>query len=229
MDNTLINKPTNKSNEIIIFILVFLSTYGLTYCTKFFGLITNSSFYLFFLKYAFYFLLMVISVFALALTRRLNILKPNLKKFYFQFVWGLFIAIILSIILGVIPQLISGGNNQKVLFEPLDFTLTVILYLVFVGPGEEILFRGYFMNQLLIWNKKITWLTPLIVAVMFGLMHVLTTVSVMEAISRFIITTLIGLVFGFLKLYGSYCSLFSVSFGHGLYDLLLYIIDGFLI
>lgn len=96
--------------------------------------------------------------------------------------------------------------------------------ILFVGIGEEIVFRGYIQNQFTVWLKKCKWLAPLIAALLFGIWHVIN-----GSIAQVIFTTLIGCVFGYAKHYIKYCSLLSVITAHGLYDFSLVILTCFML
>ncbi|RMF45479.1 MAG: CPBP family intramembrane metalloprotease [Planctomycetota bacterium] len=93
-------------------------------------------------------------------------------------------------------SLTQGQLEQAAEFrqELAQVPLVVILLTLAVAPAfcEELLFRGFVMSSL----HKSAWGAVILSAIGFGLMHVLT--SNILAVERFLPTTFIGLVLGFI-------------------------------
>ena len=93
----------------------------------------------------------------------------------------------------------------------------LIFYLVydflFVGFGEEFIFRGYFCSRLgTVTKSKIA--AVVISSVLFGLWHYPNGHNILQVI----MTTLLGLLYGLSRYKIKNCSVLSVSVAHGLQD-----------
>ncbi|MDE6201402.1 MAG: CPBP family intramembrane metalloprotease [Clostridiales bacterium] len=156
----------------------------------------------------------VVAVVAMKLTAQGNKLLPTKHKLWLQILIGFAIAAILCLLMGIVPILcgtsIVGSHTDP---SAGYFVISAVQDILFIGLGEEIIFRGYVQNQFEIWLKKCKWLSPLIAAVLFGLWHIIN-----GNLIQVLFTTLVGCVFGYCKYFIKDCSLLSVIIAHGLYD-----------
>ena len=131
-----------------------------------------------------------------------------------QYLWGLAVLSFLTLSFAVIPilcgQSIIGGH-----LEPSAGTIiyNAVFCIIFVGPVEELIFRGYVQDLLVDILPKQRWLGAVIAAALFGLWHIIN-----GSLVQVLLTFVIGLVFGLSKYLIKNCTLISVSLGHGLYD-----------
>ena len=91
--------------------------------------------------------------------------------------------------------------------------MSAVFYIVFVGPVEELIFRGYVQETLVEILPKNKWLGAVIAAALFGLWHIINGSFV-----QVLFTFAIGLFIGLMKYFVKNCTLISVSLGHGIYD-----------
>lgn len=140
---------------------------------------------------------------------------------------GLFLAMFLISVFVLIPLLF--GINKTDLLPHKAKNIGIMIYevmhrLFFVGVGEELIFRGYLYTKFKNLTKSgVT--TVIITSILFGFWHIILSGS----IAQVIVTTIIGLLFGFARLKIKDCSITSVSIAHGLYDALLAVLSWCLI
>lgn len=140
---------------------------------------------------------------------------------------GLFLAMFLISVFVLIPLLF--GINETDLLPHKAKNIGIMIYevmhrLFFVGVGEELIFRGYLYTKFKNLTKSgVT--TVIITSILFGFWHIILSGS----IAQVIVTTIIGLFFGFARLKIKDCSITSVSIAHGLYDALLAVLSWCLI
>lgn len=131
-----------------------------------------------------------------------------------QYLWALAVFGFLSLTIAVLPALFGtsliGGHAD---FPPQDIAYYAMFYIVFVGPVEELIFRGYVQELFVEILPKNKWLGAVIAAGFFGLWH-LVNGSLMQVLFAFLIGAFIGLMKYFVK----NCTLISAALGHGLYD-----------
>ncbi len=138
--------------------------------------------------------------------------RENLGK---QLLWGLVAGIISLTVLVVLPVVISGnpgflGSKP----ESLNMVpLQVIFFMLFVGPVEELMFRGYLFRLTEKLTKK-PWAVCGITALLFGLWHFPVGFSLIQVG----ITAAIGFIYGAFYVKVKNCSLLSLSIAHGLHD-----------
>lgn len=166
-----------------------------------------------------------VAVMAMKLTGQTKELIPSKNKLWLQITIGVGIASILCFLIGIVPILCGtsfiGSHADMSVGRILLVALQDIL---FVGVGEEIVFRGYIQNQFTIWIKKGKFFAPLIAAAIFGLWHLIN-----GNIVQMLFTTVIGCVFGYAKYFIKDCSLLSVIIAHGLYDFSLVLLTCFML
>ena len=166
-----------------------------------------------------------VAVVAMVLTGQVKTLLPPKKKLWLQILIGIGIAAVLCFFVCILPILcgtsLIGIHNDMTVGR---IILSAVQDLIFVGVGEEIVFRGYVQNQFAIWLKKCKWLAPLIAAAIFGLWHLIN-----GSLIQVLFTTLIGCVFGYAKYFIKDCSLLSVIIAHGLYDFSIVLLTCFML
>lgn len=124
----------------------------------------------------------------------------------------------------VILPLLFGMNKGDVLSSKTSRAVTavfLIIYdLIFVGFGEEIIFRGYFYNGIKnVTNSEIK--AVILSSVMFGLWHYPNGHNIMQVIA----TSIIGLIFGFAGYKIKDCTVLSTSIAHGMHDAFIFILS----
>lgn len=214
----------DSKKSIIIFILTIALIIGLTFAMR--AIVLANSYtvrlYLTMLLIVAYTAVAVIAIF---LTGQAKILLPTKNKLWLQILIGIGIAAILCFFVGILPILcgtsLIGSHSDM---SAGRIILAAVQDILFVGVGEEIVFRGYIQNQFAVWLKKCKWLSPLIAAVMFGLWHIIN-----GSLIQVLFTTAIGCVFGYAKYFIKDCSLLSVIIAHGLYDFSLVLLTCFMI
>lgn len=166
-----------------------------------------------------------VAVTAMFLTGQQKKLLPSKNKLWLQILIGVGIAVLLCFFIGILPILcgtsLIGSHSDMSVGNILLASMQDIL---FVGVGEEIVFRGYVQNQFSIWLKKCKWLAPLIAAVLFGFWHLIN-----GSLIQVLFTTVIGCVFGYANYFVKDCSLLSVIIAHGLYDFSLVLLTCFML
>lgn len=166
-----------------------------------------------------------VAVVAMFLTGQARKLLPTKNRLWLQVLIGIGFAVVLCFFIGIVPILCGTsliGTHSDM--SAGQIILAAVNDILFVGIGEEIVFRGYVQNQFEIWLKKCKWLAPLIAAVLFGLFHLIN-----GNIGQVLLTTLIGCVWGYSKYFIKYCSLLSVIIAHGLYDFSLVLLTCFML
>ena len=137
-----------------------------------------------------------------------------------QYLWALAVFAFLSLSIAVLPALFGTSLiGQHADFPPLDIAYYALFYIVFVGPVEELIFRGYVQELFVEILPKNKWLGAVIAAAIFGLWH-----WVNGSIFQVLFAFLIGSVFGLTKYFFKNCTLISEALGHGLYDFMNIII-----
>lgn len=130
------------------------------------------------------------------------------------YLWGFAVFAVLSLGFAVIPilcgQSIIGGHYEAPVGDIIYYG---VFYIIFVGPVEELVFRGYMQELLTDILPKQKWLGAVIAAALFGLWHLVN-----GSLIQVLFTFAIGLIFGLSKYFIKNCTLISVSLGHGLYD-----------
>jgi len=215
-DNTKSSKKTIFI-EIFVFALSLCLVFLLTYITSFNKTTELWKFRLF--SILIYVAIILVSILSLLFTKRIDLLKISRKHLFMQILIGFILAFVFLIFIGIIPHLVFNENSSSSVFEINEFIYKAFFYVFFVAVGEELFFRCYLMNQLVVWLKRASFLAPLISGIIFGLFHLINGNFV-----QVIITSLLGVTFGYVKFYFKNCSNLSVILGHGLYDLGLYAI-----
>ncbi len=223
-DKKLLPIKADGKQSVILFIVALILIAGITFLSWAISLIN-----IYAVRLCLILLLIVaytaVAVAAIFLTGQKHILLPSKNRLWLQILIGIGIAAVLCFLIGVIPILcgtsLVGAHS--------DASVTLILVaavqdILFVGVGEEIVFRGYIQNQFTFWLKKCKWLAPLIAAAIFGLWHIIN-----GSLVQVLFTTVIGCVFGYVKYFIKDCSLLSVMIAHGLYDFSLVLLTCFML
>lgn len=140
--------------------------------------------------------------------------KENILK---QVLIGFLIFVVIALLLTI--AVFALGDNKRVLLSSPKNGFGIILYYVifnilFVGMGEEILFRGYFLERF----KKLTnskTLGVVLSAGMFGIWHFPGGQDFLQVL----LTALIGAIYAMLVFKFKNCSTLSVGIAHGLHDI----------
>lgn len=222
--NSLFPINANSKQSIIVFCVSIILIVGLTFLM---WAIKLANIYA--VRYCLVLLLIAaytaVAIVAMKLTGQIKELLPTKKRLWLQILIGIGIAAALCFLFGILPimcgtSLIGSHSDMSV-----DKILLVAMQdILFVGVGEEIVFRGYIQNQFTVWLKRCKWLAPLIAAVIFGLWHLIN-----GNIIQMLFTTLIGCVFGYCKYFIKDCTLLSVIIAHGLYDFSLVLLTCFML
>lgn len=222
--NKLLPVSASGKYSIIIFFVAILLIIGLTFLTWAIRL-TNSYAARMCLTMLVIVAYTAVAVVAMFLTGQQKALLPTKRRLWLQILIGVTIAAILCFLMGIVPILcgtsLIGSHTDM---SASQIAVSAIQDILFVGIGEEIVYRGYIQNQFEIWLKKCKWLAPLIAAAIFGLWHLIN-----GNIIQVLFTTLIGCVFGYAKYFIKDCSLLSVILAHGLYDFSLVLLTCFML
>lgn len=92
--------------------------------------------------------------------------------------------------------------------------------MLFVGMGEEMLFRGYFMERFRTLTDSWIW-AVVMSALMFGIWHFPNGQDFLQVI----LTALIGAIYGLAMLKIKNCSTLSLGIAHGLHDVYILILS----
>lgn len=127
----------------------------------------------------------------------------------------------------LIPLLIGINPSDVLNFKcsSMGILFFYIIYdLFFVGFGEEFIFRGYFTHRIQTTTNS-TLAAVIISSIVFGLWHYPHSQNILQVI----VTTMMGLLYGFARYKIKDCSLLSVSVGHGLQDAVIIVLSYFLL
>ena len=135
-------------------------------------------------------------------------------------------AILLTITMSIFVflPLLLGINKEFVLYVKqtniINILGRIIFLMLFVGPVEEFIFRGYFQEQLeeLISNKIVVCI---IASLLFGLWHFPATMNIINVICTFII----GLIYSIFKTKFKNCTMTTISLAHGLHDTVIFLLS----
>lgn len=146
--------------------------------------------------------------------------KENILK---QVLIGFSVFIIIASVL-TIAVFALGDNKRILLGSPKDSFGIILFYvifnMVFVGMGEEILFRGYFLERF----NKLTdskALAVILSAVMFGIWHFPGGQDFLQVI----ITAMLGSIYAMTIFKLRDCTTLSVGIAHGLHDVYILVLS----
>lgn len=144
-----------------------------------------------------------------------------------QIVVGVLLSFVTCFLFVLVPMLLGAAKEDVLNRKPVNaYSLlsSAAFYMLFVGPGEEIIFRGYFFERL----KTATgsgFIAVLASSLLFGFWHYPNTGSLLTVL----MTTLIGVIFSLARLKIKNCSTLSVAAAHGLYDTFILLLSWFLL
>ncbi|WP_410511516.1 type II CAAX endopeptidase family protein [Paenibacillus sp. BR2-3] len=134
--------------------------------------------------------------------------------------FGIF-AITISFV--IVPLLVGINKNDILNFKPSSTSVLVfyIIYLlIFIGFSEEFIFRGYFYKG--IQSATNSELKAVIFSsILFGLSHYPNGHNIMQVI----MTSVLGLIYGFARYKIKDCTLLSLSIAHGLHDVVILVLS----
>jgi uncharacterized protein len=136
-----------------------------------------------------------------------------------QIVISIPIFLITAFIFVVGPLMIGMDKSDVLSFKPSRpniFVYYIFFNMIFVGLGEEIIFRGHLFTKLNAVFKSGV-MTVIISSIMFGVWHY----PVGHNILQVIMTSIIGFIYGISRLKIKNCSTLSVGIAHGLHDTLI--------
>lgn len=150
------------------------------------------------------------------------------KKAIYQNNFFVVVIIFAITISSIVIPLLSGVNKSDILSfkarSPIILIYYVIKALIFVGVGEELIWRGYFYERI----KEITnsgTLTVVISSILFGLWHYPNGQNIMQVI----VVSGLGLIYGFARLKVKDCSTLATGVAHGLHDSVILVLSYFLL
>lgn len=135
-----------------------------------------------------------------------------------QFTWALGLALFFIAVMVVVNILCGSPAGLLIssLFGFLKYgtrnTLIFFAFQLLVAVTEELFFRGWLLSVFQI--KLHPALSVAITALLFGLVHLVTS-----GLISFIFSTVLGLVFAFVKVKFKSCSVYSLILAHLLYNL----------
>jgi uncharacterized protein len=145
------------------------------------------------------------------------------KKLAKQVFIGVGVFVMLDLVITI--AVLALGDNKGILLPAKENRIGIIIYsvvfdMICAGMGEETLFRGYFMERYrTLTNSDIG--AVVIPALMFGIWHFPNSQDFLQVI----LTALIGLVFGLVRLKIKNASTLSVGISHGLHDVYILILS----
>lgn len=155
-----------------------------------------------------------------SLSTALGFNKDNIGK---QLLIALVIFVVITFVFVVVPLLLGMGKTDVLRYKITKASTIgfyIIYYMVFVGVGEEIVFRGYFYE--IIKNTTSSGVCAVVISsILFGLFHY----PVGHNIIQVLITTVIGLILAGSRLKIKDCSTLSVGIAHGLYGTFILILS----
>jgi uncharacterized protein len=126
----------------------------------------------------------------------------------------------------VIIPLLAGVDKTEVLNfkarSPMILTYYLIKAMIFAGIGEELVWRGYVYGRL----KEITGVGMWAVvfsSILFGLWHFPNGQNILQVI----MTTGLGMIYGFARLKVKECSTLATGIAHGLHDAVILLLSYF--
>jgi len=213
------NKKENYLLEVFVFIISISLATLLTYCSQYLTVFSNILERRIF-QCLIYVGFIVLALISLALIGEFKSLKIEKRYLFLNILYGLLIALLFTFFIGLLPLLINSGDRNVLVIDLDAIGFKLIFDVIFVGFGEELFFRGYLLRQFRKWFKHYDFFAPLVVGLIFGLWHLIN-----GSWQQMIITSLLGVSFGYLVYYLKHCNWLSVSLGHGIYNFLLYTIN----
>lgn len=163
-----------------------------------------------------------------------NIMKNSIwilgfkkRRILKQVLIGVKIFILIAFIFSIVVFILSDEKGMLLGRKQINMASIIyyiVFYILFVGMGEEILFRGYFMERFRILTDSKVW-AVVISSLLFGIWHFPNGQDFLQVI----LATLIGAIYGLAKLKIYNCSTLSLGIAHGLHDVYIFILTSFLL
>lgn len=154
----------------------------------------------------------VVVVLALAKKQNMSLSDMGLIKPIKPTAWG--VGIVIALIPMFLMIVLNGGNLDTMFPPKVSLTICIIqsiYYFVIVAPAEEIIFRGFILEN---FNKSYTKnISILLTSFLFALVHIYNG-SIMNVVMAFIISILYCEV----KFISNNRSIFPCMIGHALND-----------
>jgi membrane protease YdiL (CAAX protease family) len=157
------------------------------------------------------------------ISNELGINKSHFKK---QLLIAVIIFLVTSFII-IIPLLSGVDKNNIFGFKPRNMMIllySIVKNMIFVGMGEELVWRGYFYQRLIKLTGSGIWAVVLS-SILFGVWHY----PIGQNILQVLVVTCIGLIYGFARLKVKNCSVLATGIAHGLHDTLNTVLGYFLL
>ena len=151
--------------------------------------------------------------------RRENILR--------QIITGIGLFAAMSVVFIGLPLLIGFNKTDVLNFKAGSIGILIFFLLfdvLFVGMGEEIIFRGYFLNRFQTLTSSKVWAVVLS-SVLFGLWHYPAGQNPMQVL----MTAVLGAIYATVRLKMKGCTTLSVGIAHGLNDAFIVLLSYFLL
>ena len=152
--------------------------------------------------------------------RKLGLKKDVLfggKNLAFQLLTGCGFAVLAALIVSI-PDIKTGAEYLRATSNIWTILDTIYRYVLLAGIVEELMFRIAMQEGLskLIGSKKMSFIVPLITAVLFGIWHYPFAFSMKQVC----ITAIMGLFWGYGRMYAGW-NLIGLAVSHSVYDVLV--------
>lgn len=215
-----------KKTKDVFIVAVIIFLIAIIYGIIFQNIYGNSSFII--AQVSYYLILMFIIIFTVKKYRgkSLDSIGLSTNDLAKQILIGIGIFALFSLIT-LIPLLVGASKQEVLNFKPAN--VSILIYFIFfdiflVGFGEELIFRGYFLERINEISGSKIW-AVLISSILFGLYHYPTNHDIIQVISA----TIFGIVLSIIKLKIKKCGLISLAIAHGLNDAFIILLGYFLL
>lgn len=139
-----------------------------------------------------------------------KLLTKGAKQVVFGVISGMLVLFVVAIVPLFFGVSIVGMHN---IVSPETYIYEFFFYFIFVGPVEEMLFRVFVQDTLTEILPKAKWIGVITASLLFGLWHI-----IIGTWKRVLITSCIGLFWGFCRYFSKNSTFISTSISHALYD-----------
>ena len=165
------------------------------------------------LNISFYILIAGVGIAGMMLSG-MDIKSKLLTKGAIQVVFGVVSGLILLFLIAVVPSFfgvsIIGWHTE---YTVETYIYEFLFYFIFVGPVEEMIFRVFVQDTLTEILPKAKWIGVISASLLFGLWHIISGTW-----EKVLITSCIGLYWGFCRYFFKSSTFISTSISHALYD-----------
>lgn len=147
----------------------------------------------------------------------IDLFKGDIKK---QIFIGLGIAVMQATI--VLFVLLAVRREELSIVYVMNFSgfiYVLVHFLLTIGVTEEFIYRVELQERLEFIFGKYKIAAPLVAAVLFGFVHIISGTWM-----QVVLSIVFGCVLGYAKMFIKSCTFLSVVIAHGVYDLLLYFV-----